>query len=82
MYNSCPVTLITVGSLQPSKWLIVKPGKSGRFGNVLVLDKICISSLSSVVPIIPVVIPMALDLSDAVSRDLVVRVPTPQIQGL
>ena len=27
------------------------------------------------VPIIPVLIPMAVDLSDAVSRDLVVRVP-------
>ena len=41
-----------------------------------------IPSLSSVVPIIPVVIPMAVDLSGAVSRDLVVRVPKPQRQGL
>ena len=31
--------------------------------------------LPSVVPIIPVVIPMAVDLSDAVSRDLLVRRP-------
>ena len=46
------------------------------------LDIISIPSLSSVVPVIPVVIPMAVDLSDAVSGDLVVRVPTPQRQGL
>ena len=32
--------------------------------------------LPAVVPFIPVVIPMAVDLSDAVSRDLVVRRPT------
>ena len=38
--------------------------------------------LSPVVPIIPVVIPMALDLSDVVSRDLLVRRPTPDVQGL
>ena len=42
--------------------------------------KICL--LSSVLPIIPVMIPMALDLSDVVSRDLVVRRPTPDVQGL
>ena len=34
-----------------------------------------------VVPIIPVVIPMAVDLSDAVSRDLVVRRPTEENNG-
>ena len=32
--------------------------------------------LPAVVPFIPVVIPMAVDLSDAVSRDLLVRRPT------
>ena len=46
------------------------------------LDIISIPSLSSVVPIIPVVIPMAVDLSDVVSGDLVVRLPTSQSQGL
>ena len=35
-----------------------------------------------VVPIIPVVIPMAVDLADAVSRDLVVRRNTTGIRGL
>ena len=40
------------------------------------------SSFSPVVPIIPVVIPMAVDLSDAVSRDLIVRRPTTEVQGL
>ena len=45
-------------------------------------DKICNPSLSLVVPIIPVLIPMDLDLTDAVSGDLVVRRPTPQSQGL
>ena len=48
---------------------------------MLMLEEIRIL-LSSVVPIIPVVIPMAVDLSDAVSGDLVVRLPTPQSQGL
>ena len=43
--------------------------------------KICFL-LSSVLPIIPVMIPLALDLSDVVSRDLVVRRPTPDVQGL
>ena len=43
--------------------------------------KMCLF-LSSVVPIIPVVIPVALDLSDVVNRDLVVRRPTPEVQGL
>ena len=52
--------------------------KSEKFK--ILLDKIFLLSL--VVPIIPVVIPLAVDLSDAVSGDLVVRVPTPQIQGL
>ena len=40
------------------------------------------SSSYVVVPIIPVVIPVAVDLADAVSRDLVVRRPTAEIQGL
>ena len=39
-------------------------------------------SLSPVAPIIPVVIPMVVDLSDAVSRDLVVRKSTREVQGL
>ena len=52
--------------------------KSEKFK--ILLDKIFLLSL--VVPIIPVVIPLAVDLSDAVSGDLVVRVPTPQIRGL
>ena len=34
-----------------------------------------------VVPIIPVVIPMAVDLSDAVSGDLLVRKPTEENNG-
>ena len=38
--------------------------------------------LHPVVPIIPVVIPMAVDLSDAVSRELIVRMPTTEVQGL
>ena len=40
------------------------------------------SLLPPVVPIIPVVIPMAVDLSDAVSRELIVRMPTTEVQGL
>ena len=34
-----------------------------------------------VVPIIPVVIPLAVDLSDVVSDDLVIQRPTPENNG-
>ena len=40
-----------------------------------------LSPLPPVVPIIPVVIPLAIDLSDAVSRELVVRMPTGENNG-
>ena len=55
----------------------------GRYRNVLMLDHEVHSPppLPAVVPIIPVVIPMAVDLSDAVSRDLVVRRPTEENNG-
>ena len=43
-------------------------------GFKILLDKIFLLSL--VVPIFPVVIPLAVDLSDVVSGDLVVRRPT------
>ena len=42
----------------------------------------CCRLLSPVVPIIPVIIPLAVDISDAVSRDLVVRWTTETQQGL
>jgi len=38
--------------------------------------------LPPVLPVIPVVIPMAVGLSDAVSRELIVRMPTTEVQGL
>ena len=55
-----------------------------RYRDVLILDhKVYFPlALPPVVPIIPVVIPMAVDLSDTVSRDLVVRMPTEENRGL
>ena len=41
-----------------------------------------VTPLSSVVPVVPVVVPLAVDFSDAVHRDLVVRRPTADIKGL
>ena len=41
-----------------------------------------VPTLSLVVPVVPLVIPLAVDLSDAVHRDLVVRRPTADIKGL
>ena len=42
----------------------------------------CFPPLLPVVPIIPVVIPLAVDLSDAISGDLLVRRPTINTSGL
>ena len=55
-----------------------------RYRDVLMLDHNVYFPLAlpPVVPIIPVVIPMAVDLSDTVSRDLVVRMPTEENRGL